>query len=213
MTAQLNNAGLSLDAATREDAARMANPFFATTRAAVQAIVWEKDQSQATQSQRKALIGDLFANLAKLAPHIALRPSVASNMMQQLESELRAAGQKATSVKVKKSEFGRILANLEHVPSECDSWKGAIKAIRVATIPAADLLREELYGRDKDGFGSEETPKGGLWKQLAALKEQIAAKQEELSAALTAEHAGSFDYPDLDESDEESETTPERIAA
>lgn len=69
----------------------------------------------------------------------------------------KVAGLKAASIKVVKSEIGRIMSNIALVPEDCTSWKSALKAIREATTDSITLMVDEAEKLMESIRKSEET--------------------------------------------------------
>ena len=124
---------------------------------------WEKEQTAVTNEQRKDNYHVLFSDMRETQAS----ESDIVNAANLLGVEMKRAGQKDSSIKVKRSEFRRIWENIAHVPEDCSGWKKALTAIRVATTSEQEILRQDI---------------AKVQEQILALQDKLANLQQELSA-------------------------------
>jgi hypothetical protein len=157
----------------------------------VAVMLWEKEQATATSEERKMHYREVFASIktAKWESEgdVVNAANLLGNMMLQ-------RGWKADSIKVRRSEFRRIVEHRAAVSDDCSSWKAALRQIRDATIPRSDIIKQEL---------------DEISKRIEALYEKSAELQAELELII----AGPAKEEEIVFSDEIEEEKEQRKAA
>ena len=101
---------------------------------------WEKERATSTNEERKEYYGMLFDAMRSVTP----TDGDIVNATKHLGDELKLKGWKPASIKVRRSEFRRIVENIEHVDSETKSWKSALRDIRNSTLPESIRMLDDM---------------------------------------------------------------------
>ncbi len=154
---------------------------------AVSVLVWQNEQQNATSEAKKEHYKDLLESIKQT---VWLTDGDVVNAVNLLGNQLRAAGWKPNSIKVRRSEFKRIIEGRVYIVDGQDSWKGALKDIKLATTVPSDIVRENLLKAE------EQLEK--LTEKVAALREQLAELEnptavEEAEITFTDEINSSID--------------------